>query len=240
MRRTLLLVALAALLAAIGAYLLLPGSPLSSEARCAREVAAWEEELLPHLAEWEDLIGLAGNTSRISLSPIIREAQTVRREVMAIAPPDCASEARTYLYVHMETSLSALTSFMALESDEDVTYAMRMAAEAHRGFWQRMQDLQDVPPSMLVRWSQDITEFLSSMFPASGLPLKTYVNGYDPTTKERMGWIDIVDTKGTIVDHLEHGDPITVTKVKGQTCYIVTERGAKGLIFCYYTQMPTP
>lgn len=240
MRRTLLLVALAALLAAIGAYLLLPGSPLSSEARCAREVAAWQGELLPHLAEWDDLIGLAGSTSRISLSPIIREAQTVRREVMAIAAPDCASEARIFLYISMETSLSAYTSFMAGESDDEVSSALAVAAVSQRNFQRTMRELQDVPPSILVRGPQAIIKDLRSMFPVSNLPLETYVNGYDPVTKERMGWIDIVDTKGTIVDHLEHGDPITVTKVKGQTCYIVTERGAKGLIFCYYTQMPTP
>jgi len=240
MKRIVALLFLVALLILMGAYVLVPGGPLSTEARWARQVEPWEERLSPHLIEWQDLIGVANSTSRMALSPLIRDMQRVRREAMAIEPPECAIVVYSSLSVSMDAEIDAFLSFMAQEPSSAVGNDMAMAVESGRRFWRELQDLKQVPPDALERWPQALAKRAASLIPVSDLPRDTYINGYDPESGERLAAVYIIDHDGAVVAHLDHGNPITVTKIDGANCFVTTETGVKGLVACAFIQMPEP
>lgn len=222
----------------IGLYLFLPGGPLSAEARCARNVEAWLEELSPLLIEWSDLTTVAASTSRIALAPLIRDMQAVRREVMGIEPPECAGLAYLSLTVGMDAEIEAFTGFMAQDPDSAISNSMAKALDSHRRFWREVDDLQKTPDNVFVAWIDLAMKEVASLIPASDLPRATHINGYDPESGARLRAVHIIDRGGTVVASLEHGNPITVTKIEGANCFVTTEAGIKGIIACDYTQLP--
>jgi len=236
MRRIALLAVVVVILVILCAYLFLPGGPLSADAQCAQKVGEWEEHLKPQLEEWYDLFNLASSTSRIALSPVVREMQSVRREVAAAEAPECAREAKLHLLSMMESTIDAFTLFMEQESDSAIATKMEDAAQAASRYRREVESLKKLPPSTIGRWRETLERNIRQLMPASELPRSTYINGYDPKTGARLETVAIVDREGAVVAQLEHGDPITVTKIEGPNCFVVTEAGVKGMLACDYVQ----
>ena len=223
------------LLMCVAGYLFSAGGILSPEARCAKETEVWGAELKPHLDEWNDLVVLADSTSRINLSPLIRDMQIVRREAMKLEAPDCAADARAHLDLSMELMAVAFTAFMAQEKDSVVAATIKVATDELRAFDHEVRALIDLPPSKLQELAGKTIFKLIALFPKSEFPRDTHINGYD-ANGQRLDAVYIWDKDGVVVTTLEHGAPVTITKVDGPNCFVTTETGAKGIVDCYYTQ----
>jgi len=219
----------------VAGYLFTSSGVFSPERRCAKEVAAWREELQPYINEWNDLIVLADSTSRINLSPLIRDMQTVRREAMTLDAPTCATSARSHLDLSMDLMTTAFTSFMAQESDALVTAGMKVAADELMAFDREAKTLTDVPPSKLQELAGETIFKLIALIPKPELPRETYINGYD-ANGQKMAEVYIWTKDGTVLTTLEHGAPVTITKIDGPNCFVTTETGDRGIVDCFYTQ----
>jgi hypothetical protein len=219
----------------VAGYLFTSGGMFSPERRCAKETAAWGAELKPYLNEWNDLVVLADSTSRMNLSPLIRDMQTVRREAMTLEAPHCAASARAHLDLSMDLMATAFTAFMAQESDAVVTAAMKVAADELLAFNREVETLTDVPPSKLQELAGETIFELIALIPKSELPRETYINGYD-ANGQKMAEVYIWSKDGTVLTTLQHGAPVTITKIDGPNCFVTTEAGAKGIVDCFYTQ----
>ena len=242
MRRVIILFALALtatlLVGCVFTVLFAPDGLLSPQRRCARQVAAWRDEAQPHIEEWLDVVTLADNTSRMNLSPLIRDMQTIRRAVQDVEAPRCAVVAVSHLDTSMDSAIRAYTAFMAQESSTVVSAAMKESTKELALFQREIKELGDVPPAPLWQTSVTIMDALLALLPKSPYPRDTYINGYDPTSGERLASVQIVGNDGAPVASLEHGDAITVTKIEGPNCYVTTEAGVKGIVACAYTQLP--
>ena len=238
MQRIAALLIVVCILALVGAYLLLPGGPLSAETRCAREVETWLEELSPLLVEWQDLVTVTSSTSRIAVSPLVREMQGLHRDVQTTNIPECAIVAYAELDSSMRSTILAFTGFMAQEPDSVVSKDITAALQYRQRFWRQIDKLQESPEHLLNRFADDGVQVLVSLLPRSPNPRDTYINGYDPASGERLASVQIVGSDGEPVAHLEHGDAITVTKIEGPNCHITTEAGVRGIVACAYTQLP--
>lgn len=242
MRRIIRLFALALvatlLLGCVVVVLFAPDGLLSPQRLCAHQVRAWRDEAQPHIEDWLDVVTLADNTSRINLSPLIRDMQTIRRDILALPTPRCAAVAVAHLDASMESSIRAYTAFMAQEPDTVVSAAITESTTELTLFGRELAELTDVPSVPLWQTGVSIMDSVLALVPASALPRDTYINGYDPATGERLNVVRIVDRNGEPVADLEHGDPITVTKIDGPNCFITSETGVRGIVACDYTQLP--
>lgn len=242
MRRVIVLFALALtatlLVGCVFTVLFAPDGLLSPQRRCARQVAAWQDEAQPHIEEWLDVVTLADNTSRMNLSPLIRDMQTIRRSVQDVEVPRCAVVAVTHLDSSMDWAIRAYTAFMAQEPSTAVSVFMRESTKELALFRREIKEIEDVPSSQLWHTGVSIMGELLALLPKSEFPRDTYINGYDPASKERLPAVQIIDRDGQPVASLEHGDAITVTKIDGPNCYVTTEAGVRGIVACAYTQLP--
>ena len=185
-----------------------------------------------------DVVALADSTSRMNLSPLIRDMQTIRRAVQDVEAPRCAAVAVRHLDTSMDSAIRAYTAFMAQETDAVVSAAMKNSTKELALFLREINELEDVPSSQLWHTGATLVGELLALLPKSDFPRATCVNGYDPSSGERLATVQIVDRDGHPVASLEHGDPITVTKIEGPNCYVTTEARVKGIIACAYTQLP--
>jgi hypothetical protein len=219
----------------VAGYLFTSGGMFSPERQCAKETAAWRVRLQPHLSEWTDVVVLADNTARMNLSPLVRDMQAIRRDALALETPDCAIVAKAHLYGSMEMTILGFTAFMAQESDGLVTTSMKEAAKELQAFHREVESLTDVPPSKLQELAGETIFKLLALIPKSELPRETYINGYD-ANGQRLAEVYIWTKDGTVLTTLQHGAPVTITKVDGPNCFVTTEAGAKGIVDCFYTQ----
>ena len=134
----------------------------------------------------------------------------------------------------MQSTILGFTGFMAQEPDEVVGKDMAAALQYQRKFWREVDMRQEPPKQPLTR----LVTTVASLLPESALPRETYINGYDPTTGERLAAVQIINRDGEPVAYLGHGDPITVTKIDGPNCHVSTETGVQGFLACVYTQLP--
>lgn len=221
-----------------GSYALSDRGPYSPNARCARQARAWRSELYPSLVEWTDIVTLADSTSRMSLSPLIRDMQITRRQILALETPSCAAVAVAHLDMSMEATIQAFTAFMAQKADSTVDVQAKRATEQMEAFERQLAALQRVPPSDVERLGAAIIDNLAVLLATPEMPRDTYINAYDPETRERLARVGIWGPDGTVVANLEHGDPIIVTRIDGPNCFVITEDGIEGILACAYTQLP--
>lgn len=81
------------------------------------EVETYLEELDFLLEEWDDTVEIAGSTSRMSLSPVIKDLQDIKRDARRLERPECANYLQDLVVVAMESQINAFISFLAQDSD---------------------------------------------------------------------------------------------------------------------------
>ena len=63
---------------------------------------------------WLDAYTLAGSTPRIALPPVIANMQALRREMEALALPQCLAQAKRFRIAAMDRQLSEFTNFLSM------------------------------------------------------------------------------------------------------------------------------
>lgn len=63
---------------------------------------------------WLDAYTLAGSTPRIALPPVIANMQAIRREMEAIALPQCLAQAKRFRIAAMDRQLAEFTAFLSM------------------------------------------------------------------------------------------------------------------------------
>jgi len=82
------------------------------------------------MEEWDDTILLAESTSRMSLAPVIKELQDIKRSTRRMERPECAGYLVDFIIVAMEADIDAFISFLAQESDRTVSNQIIAADKA--------------------------------------------------------------------------------------------------------------
>jgi hypothetical protein len=91
------------------------------------EVRTFLAETDKTMQAYEDLINRGGVTSRIALSPVVGELQTLRRDYAARPRPKCAEEVATFLLLGMDATIDALLAFMRNDDDRNVASSLSFA-----------------------------------------------------------------------------------------------------------------
>ena len=93
------------------------------------------------LDDWDDANTLAGQTSRIALSPAIARLQEIRRDVHDLQPPECAGYTQSAFELYMDSVIEGYLLFMSDSPDSQVSEQLVKA-----------QGLQDTA----VRWFAEL------------------------------------------------------------------------------------
>lgn len=117
---------------ALGIYLLQTDSPAQSNNRvnCDRYLSAVQ----PTIDRWDDANALASSTSRIALSGPLGELQSIRREAIAMAVPNCADEAHKHLVAYMNATIEGYLAFASQDAAGERAY-FNAAASLQDGFF---------------------------------------------------------------------------------------------------------
>jgi hypothetical protein len=118
MARLLILVILAGLLA--GCVQPTPGPTPTPDPCSPSEVQKYLDAINAVARRYDDARTLAGSTSRLSLSPVIKDLQEIRRNTEDLVLPMCALKAKTALIAYMNADIDTLLAFMAQKTDADV------------------------------------------------------------------------------------------------------------------------
>jgi hypothetical protein len=84
------------------------------------EVDVYIKEYGYIMEEWDDTYKIAQSTSRMSLSSVIGDLQSIKREISRLDAPECAHYISDITGVAMESSIDALLSFLGQDSDSVV------------------------------------------------------------------------------------------------------------------------
>jgi len=84
------------------------------------EVDVYIKEYGYIMEEWDDTYKIAQSTSRMSLSSVIGDLQSIKREISRLDAPECAHYISDITSVAMESSIDALLSFLGQDSDSVV------------------------------------------------------------------------------------------------------------------------
>jgi hypothetical protein len=93
------------------------------------------------MTEWQDAFTLARSSTPLTLTPIVRDMQAIRRKVADIYAPPCADRAKTLMLEAMNLEIEALTYCL----NPDTCYAMPAHLEnANRAWTQANQAALDL------------------------------------------------------------------------------------------------
>ncbi len=106
----------------------------TAEGRCRYQSRSYVAGLKPLITEWDDANQLAGQTSRIALSPQIARLQELRRRAADLPGPSCINEVRTLATEYMDATIDSYLSFMAQDPDMTVNNAFIQAQTKQSAF----------------------------------------------------------------------------------------------------------
>ena len=110
---------------------------------CAKQSEDFLLELDDIERRWTDALDLADNTSRINLNEPISQLQAIRRDLEKLDAPECAQEAQSFLYIHMEYVIDGFFMFATQEDDEDVSDKFSEAFEWFDKYTDEMSAIQE-------------------------------------------------------------------------------------------------
>lgn len=88
----------------------------SPSAPCYVKAKEYTSKLQQLDREWMDAVKVSTATSRIALSPVIANLQSIRRSVSQLVPPECAIRPHELVIDYMDSVIDALWVFMANDS----------------------------------------------------------------------------------------------------------------------------
>jgi hypothetical protein len=100
--------------------LLIAASLLVTACSGRQDVAAYMEEAHAILERWDDAFEVAASTSRVSLSPAIKDLQAVRRDFDDLEPPEPCVKFHASVLGAMNYAIDGFIAFMADEPDDEV------------------------------------------------------------------------------------------------------------------------
>ena len=110
---------------------------------CAMQALQFLDQITAIADEWTDAETLADSTPRMSLPPAIANLQEIRRRADAIAPPECAALAQTYLIDYMDKTIEGYLLFLSNVSDTEISNQFQSAGNAFRNFQIEMEDIKN-------------------------------------------------------------------------------------------------
>lgn len=120
--------------------------PKTQEISCNQEdVDLYIKNLKSLLEEFDDIVTVASSTSRIALSPEIREMQSLKRKIRNLDHPECANYLHDLVLLAVETQINAFISFLSQDSDTVVARKMSAANEARRIVDKELSAFQEDP-----------------------------------------------------------------------------------------------
>lgn len=82
------------------------------------------------MRRWIDISTVANRTSRITLSPVVKDMQALRREADSLIVTQCLTAAKTNLLIGMDSEISAYLEFMA-KSTKSIAKEVLAKQQAH-------------------------------------------------------------------------------------------------------------
>jgi hypothetical protein len=135
------------IVAAGGVIYILGGDKLLEKTQpCYIQAKEFNEKLQSYFDDWDDANTVAGSTSRIALSPAVKELQTIRRGVADLVAPTCAVEVQNMVSDYMDKVIEGYLSFMADEGDSVVSQKMEEASTALDKFFTEYSKLKNGQP----------------------------------------------------------------------------------------------
>lgn len=93
---------------------------------------------------FDDALQLALSTSRISLSPVVADLQTIRRDAEDLEVPECAIDAKGWLILYIDTTIEAFLNFMAQEPDSQVQSKFKLASQYLLSYQEALAEMQSL------------------------------------------------------------------------------------------------
>lgn len=113
------------------------------ELTCQEQSTAFVDRISEVFDDWEDALTLAGQTSRIALSPQVARLQDIRRQINDIDAPLCAYRVKHALVDSMDYSIMGFLAFMSDDSDLVVERHFERAGNSLNTFVDELAGLRD-------------------------------------------------------------------------------------------------
>lgn len=126
--------------------------PTRVTADCSLEtVSPYIKETESLLRQWDDGVSLAESTSRIALSPVVNNLQTLRRDALSLDAPDCASFLRDLQDIFMSYEIDAFLAFMQEAEQSEMDNLLRGAIYARSVFDEQFTLFQKDPEATYIK-----------------------------------------------------------------------------------------
>jgi len=112
-----------------------------SSALCASQTESYIRDIDPLVDEFLDTWQVAESTSRIALSPLVRDMQRAHRELQDVAPPECAEDGSNRLILGVGSIIDGFIAFMGEEDDAAVSRKVERGADLMDSGMSELADL---------------------------------------------------------------------------------------------------
>lgn len=120
-------------------------SPTPTPEPCHIQAETFIQNVDNLLSRFDDVELRAESTSRIALSPVVGDMQSLRQEAEALEPPACAERTHELLGEYMQLVIEGYLAFMAQESETSVIITLGKAESRRDVFDANYERLQATP-----------------------------------------------------------------------------------------------